>query len=166
MAKCPCVHIAHKSWAGGPRNNWPGPSLGAGLLLLVARKGAKFDVINASLPNRKLLAGRLSPSCFEFLPSLLLLDTSIWLVCIYKNPIVIFGAIKGADHSQTVSRWKCPLVGQFAGRIGREEPFKRQMLYELFFEKLYKVYQITKMVHYIDNCKWIFFSKSKNQLLG
>ena len=75
-------------------------------------------------------------------------------------------AIIGIYHSQTVSRWKCPLVGQFAGRIGREEPFKRQMLYELFFEKLYKIYQITKMVHYIDNCKWIFFSKSKNQLLG
>ena len=74
----------------GMRNNWPDTSLTSRLLLLVARKGAKFDVINASLPNRKLLAGRLSPSCFEFLPSLLLLDTSIWLVCIYKNPIVLF----------------------------------------------------------------------------
>ena len=28
-----------------------------------------------------------------------------------------------------------------------------EMLYEIFFEKLYKVYQKTKIVHYFNNCK-------------
>ena len=57
-------------------------------------------------------------------------------------------------------------MGQFAGRIGREEPSKRQMLYELFFEKLYKVYQKAKIVQYIDNCKWNIFFKAKKSIVG
>ena len=37
------------------------------------------------------------------------------------------------------------------------KPFKRQTLNNFFFEKLWKVTQKTKVVHYFDNCNRFFF---------
>ena len=47
------------------------------------------------------------------------------------------------------------------GRQQAPKPCKRQTLNKGFFEKLWKVNQKTKIVHYFDNYNRIFFFKAK-----
>ena len=44
--------------------------------------------------------------------------------------------------------------------------FYRQSLNKFFFEQLWKVVENTKVVHYFDNSKGIFFSRPKSQQFG
>ena len=42
----------------------------------------------------------------------------------------------------------------------------QQLLIKNFFEQLWKVVENTKVVHYFDNSKGIFFSRPKSQRFG